>query len=168
MVSGGLRLAPGSGPWDVTGGLSCPPSTSGGLKGIPDLVEKVLWVPRPPGGQDLQGVPVVLGYNTLHHAIDRPDQLVLPCPDAEEDIDFQEVQPAIPLGLGTKIPELQVPPVNPGSLEDEVPIEPSTTRSGIPFKPPEVLGGQDKPPVTSHGPDPGEGTCKGKFYTSWC
>ena len=106
------------------------------------------------------------GHNTLHHDIDRPDQLVLPCPDDEEDIDFQEVQPAAPLGLGTKIPGLQVPPVNPGSLEDEVPLEPpdprsgipfksSTTRSGMPFKPPEALGGKDKPQVTAHEPDPG-------------
>ena len=31
------------------------------------------------------------GDNTLHHSIKRPDQLVLPCPDTEEDIDFQEV-----------------------------------------------------------------------------
>jgi hypothetical protein len=28
------------------------------------------------------------GANTLHHSINRPDQLVLPCPDTEEDIDF--------------------------------------------------------------------------------
>ena len=28
-------------------------------------------------------VTLYRGYNTLHHAIDRPDQLVLPCPDAE-------------------------------------------------------------------------------------
>ena len=34
------------------------------------------------------------GADTLHHSIERPDQLVLPCPDTEEDIDFQEVEPA--------------------------------------------------------------------------
>ena len=46
-------------------------------------------------------VTLYRGANTLHHSIDRPDQLVLPCPDTEEDIDFQNVQPATPLGLIT-------------------------------------------------------------------
>jgi hypothetical protein len=63
-------------------------------------------------------VTLYRGADTLHHSIDRPDQLVLPCPDTEEDIDFQTVQPATPLGLSTSTQELQVPPTNPGSLED--------------------------------------------------
>ena len=55
--------------------------------------------------------------DTLHHSIERPDHLVLHCPDTEEDIDFQEVEPAIPMGLSIATHELRLPPVNPCNLE---------------------------------------------------
>ena len=53
----------------------------------------------------------------MHHSIKRPDQLVLPCPDTEEDIDFQEVEPATLMGRSTAPPELGLPPMNPCNLE---------------------------------------------------
>ena len=62
----------------------------------------------------------------------------MPCPDTEEDIDFQNVQPATPLGLSTNTQEQQIPPVNPGSLEEDEDLDPPTTRSGATFRYPTV------------------------------
>ena len=74
------------------------------------------------------------GANMLHHSIDRPDQLVLPCPDTEEDIDFQHLEPATPLGLSTDTQEQIIQSVNPGSLEEDEDLDPPVTRSGATFR----------------------------------
>ena len=47
-------------------------------------------------------VQIYKGDNTLHHAIERPDQLTQPIPDSEEDICFQETEVATPMGEGLR------------------------------------------------------------------
>ena len=67
------------------------------------------------------------GDKILHHSIKRPDQLVLPCPDTEEDIDFQEVEPATPMGRSIAPPELGLPPMNSCNLKAGGELEFQTT-----------------------------------------
>ena len=48
-----------------------------------------------------------------------------------------------------------MPPTNPGSLEEDVSLEPSTTRSGVTFRPPEIPRVKTTQPAIPSGNDSG-------------
>ena len=87
-------------------------------------------------------VTVYKGENTMHHSIKRPDQLVLPCPDTEEDIDFQGVEPATPMGRSIAPTELGLPPMNPCNMEAGRELEFQTTPPETVFRQPVTNGAQ--------------------------